>query len=113
MSTQLIASARRTYKYRDGWSHMDEWGKPLKFKILGGRITRLAEQYDEVDTYVFRAIGDKRGDQAEQAQALRDTYSGSGCRHDYDCCGCVTRYATVRRLRPGVFFVRLSGYRNL
>lgn len=113
MSAILIASARRTYRYRDAWDHLDAWGDPMRFKVLGGRVTRQAEQYDEVDTVVYRVIGTKRGNQAEQAQALRDTMGGSRCRHDYDCCGCITTHASVRRLRPGVFFVRLTGYRNL
>lgn len=112
MSAVLFASARRTYHYRDAWDRLDLWGEPLRFKTLGGRVTRQAEQYDEVDTFVFRAIGDKRGDQAEQAQALRDTLSGSNCSHEHDCCGCTTYRASVRRLRPGVFFVRVTGYRN-
>ena len=39
MAYNLIAAARRSYTYSDGWSHLDEWREPMAFKILAGRIT--------------------------------------------------------------------------
>lgn len=112
MPYTIYAAPRLTWRYRDGWAHEDQWGNPQRFKVLAPRVTRHAEEYDEVDTVLYRVIGDKRADQKLQAKALNDYFSGSSCRHEYDCCGCVSTYASVRRVKPGIFSVLVSGTRN-
>lgn len=109
MAYIIHAAPRLTHKYRDGWAHEDQWGDSIQFKVLAGRMTELPgeEEYDEGGVYLARVVGHKRMDKKVQAEALRSHFSGSRCRHEYDCCGCASNYASVRYVGRGEFSVRI------
>lgn len=108
MASHIYPAVRLTHRYRDAWSHLDAWGEPMKFKALAHRTIREPLDFDDGGVIGFTVIGDKRRDQLQQAEALREHFSGSRCRHEYDCCGCASHYASVRITGRGRFFVRVS-----
>lgn len=81
-------------------------GKYYRFKVLGARIWSQGNGYDEGQRVSFRVIGSKTLSQADQRLALSASINGGSCTHDYDCCGCASTYASVRKVKPGVFAVQ-------
>lgn len=111
MAHIIHAAPRLTHKYRDGWADEDQWGDPIAFKVLAGRMTEEPSGYDDGGVYLARVVGHKRMDKALQADALASHFSGSSCQHEYDCCGCVSTYASARHVGGGEFSVRIRiGY---
>lgn len=107
MPRTIHAQLRLTHRYVGTYSHLDNWGDAFTFKELRGRVTEAPLGYDDGGVYMMRVIGNKRGDQQEQRQALRDYYTREGCSHDYDCCGCASTHAQVRKTKAGIFSVRV------
>ena len=107
MAHIIHAAPRITYDYDDGWSDEDQWGDPIAFKVLAGRMTEEPTSYDDGGTYLARVVGHKRMDKDLQAHALRSHFSGSSCRHEHDCCGCPSTHASVRHVGRGEFSVRI------
>lgn len=108
---------RITHKYRDGWRSEDAWETLGTVKV----VTRYEEQTEQEDydaepgTMLLCevALTDPAVAEDEVRRALQDTFSGSGCRHDWDCCGCLHTTARARLLDGTVWMVLQSHYRNL
>ena len=81
-------------------------GDYYRFKALASRVFAPGNGYDEGRQESFRVIGSKRLSQADQRQTLSEHLNYSRCSHDYDCCGCASTYARVRKVKPGVFAVQ-------
>ena len=81
-------------------------GNYYRFKVLGARVWSTGNGYDEGERVSFRVLGSKKHDQADQRLALSASINGRSCTHDYDCCGCASTYASVRKVKPGVFAVQ-------
>lgn len=103
---------RLTHKYISQYDHLDEWGDPMRFKILGRKFVEEGNGYDYLGAYRMRVIGSKKLDQDLQAQAIAQNMGYSGCTHEYDCCGCHSVSARVKKVRRGVFSVLISTSRN-
>ena len=67
-----------------------------KLLELAAATGRTSEKIDPVWGGMSR-VAVAWHDPARVAQALRDTLGGSRCRHEYDCCGCASRYVKVIR----------------
>jgi len=102
------SSVRTTFKYIDGYRHLDAWAETYTFKALAHKRTAEATGCDSGGAVVVRVIGDKRRDQARQAKALASYFSGSSCTHEHDCCGCPTSYVDVTRVKRGIFSVHVT-----
>lgn len=88
---------RHTRKYRDGWAGEDQWTYLDTLKVTPARITiEEPEDFDKGPNYVQHARLPRGADRQAYKQAIEDTLGGSDCRHSHDCCGCATRYVTVR-----------------
>lgn len=98
---------RLTWKYVDSCRDMDEHRYIGSVKMLGG--TKIAEgnDYDIGDTWKFRIVAPSTLKNVNLASALRSTLSHHGCHHDYDCCGCASVSAIVRRVNKREYFVSL------
>ena len=83
-----------------------ETGNYYRFKALASRVLKPGNGYDEGRQESFRVIGSKRLSQADQRQTLSEHLNYSRCSHDYDCCGCASTYARVRKVKPGIFAVQ-------
>lgn len=112
MAQHFQAEVRKTRGYVDGYSHLDEWGQSFGFKELGRTVLNTGDGYDDAGTCKFNVIGSKKADQNLQRDALAANYSYSGCTHTYDCCGCLSVSADVRKTKRGVFSVLLRASRN-
>jgi len=95
---------RVTHKYRDGWSSMDEWDVLGTARVVRSYDERLAEDdEDDAGTVLLVEVKLNDGDPAVAnadtvRRALEDTFAGSSCTHDWDCCGCVSTHARARLL---------------
>lgn len=88
---------RKTHKYRDGWADNDSWEFAGTLKFTPPKEVHSGNGYDEGATYVRYARLPSGYDWRSVAKSVRDTMSHSGCRHDYDCCGCATTYARTEK----------------
>lgn len=80
-------------------------GEYYRFKVLASRVWSSGNGYDEGSHSSFRVIGSKRLSQSDQRLALSASINRSSCNHDYDCCGCASTYALVRKVKRGIFSV--------
>lgn len=103
---------RKTHKFRAGWAEEDQWE-------LVGKVTVLASQKDRededgwADTLLVR-VEAKVVDHETVTTALEDTFSGSGCTHEHDCCGCVLdRVTEVRHLLDNLWVIKIAHSRNI
>jgi hypothetical protein len=103
MAVRTYVSARLTHKWADHCSNRDEWTDSIPVKLLQGVLLSEGKSYDEGSTVRYRVIGPKNVDQKMLKKAIRDTFSTGGCSHEYDCCGCPSTYATVKKARKGIF----------
>lgn len=105
---ELISVNKRTsHKYRDGWAHEDQWEHLGVLKVTPAKVTEEGNRYDEGDTYVrFARIQNiSRKGFKMLKQGLQDTLSGSGCQHEYDCCGCASYRSIIRRVGPRLVLI--------
>jgi len=103
---QVPVYIRKTFSYVDGWSSLDreEYLATLKFtppSVIA--LPSINSDHSEGPTYVQHARAPSGVDVSLLKQAIRDTTGGSNCRHEYDCCGCASRFVRVtnrgRKLR--------------
>jgi len=105
---KLNLFTRLTHRYADGWRHLDDEEFTGTVKVLG--ITHETEDggYDDGGTARFRVVAPSALKGADLSQSIRQTLSGSGCRHEYDCCGCASTRASVKRVSPREYAVKVS-----
>lgn len=97
---------RVTHRYRDGWAHEDQWRRLGDVKVLPARCVEEPRDYDDGGVYLARAIIPRGMDPHAAKRALADTFSGSSCQHEWDCCGCESRYTSVKRVGRREFVLR-------
>jgi hypothetical protein len=90
---------RLTNKYNDGG------------EVSLHRCSKTERNEDGNYTMRFLVINDNHlaGD---LSQAIRDTLSGSNCQHQFDCCGCASRSASVKRKNNNVYKVTVTVTHN-
>jgi hypothetical protein len=101
---------RLTHKFTLGWSHEDDWDHAVSAKILP---LKLVASTDDTDTFTQRVIAPSSHRKTDLSNAIASTLSRSGCRHEYDCCGCVSFHAIVRRVSAREYVARIHTSRNL
>lgn len=100
---------RKTSKYADGWSHLDEQQYVGTVMVTPYKQVREGNDYDDGGTYIRHARLAARADWKLLTKALKDTMGGSNCRHEYDCCGCARHSVKVERHgRTAVIFTSIS-----
>lgn len=104
---------RLTHKYASGYSYLDE------HEYLGVALPIAATKQKGDDEYwrntmVVKVEAEDGVLQSQIIEALDDTFSGGGCRHEHDCCGCVsTSVNNVRPMKDGHYALRMSYSRNI
>lgn len=92
-TTSLDLRERRTY--RDGWGFLDS-SRHLGTATVLQRSERRTDDEDPCEpTDIVMLVKVQVGEGIiatfdDVKQALRDTFGGSKCTHDHDCCGCWT-----------------------
>jgi len=92
------AYARITHGYADGWRHLDKDEFVGTVKMTPAVQTEAPKDYDDGGAYVQYARAPSGVNLDLLKQALRDTMGGSNCRHEHDCCGCASRYVSVKHV---------------
>jgi hypothetical protein len=106
---QINVYKRLTHKFTLGWSHEDEWDTGTAVKILP---LKMVASTDDTDTFTQRVIAPSSHRKTDLSHAIASTLSRSGCRHEHDCCGCVSYHAIVRRVSAREYVARVNAYRN-
>lgn len=105
---------RKTRKYVGTCSHLDEWDSIGGFEVLESKSKLLDDEdiCQPTETVLHVRVTSAAADK-DISQALRDSNSKVGCHHEYDCCGCVSTYATSAVKNPdGTWTVKLHSSRN-
>jgi hypothetical protein len=116
MATKHQVSVRLTHQFADGWAHEDEWRRVATFTVLPARLVEKPRANDEAGTYIVHVISPRpitsKREMDRIRAALADTFSGSSCRHEHDCCGCKSTWARVVHNDRRRFVLRLRITRN-
>jgi hypothetical protein len=99
---------RLTHTYADGYNHLDDHAFVSEVKLTPPKKVREALDYDDGGTFVQYMRVPRGVATAAVKQALRDTLSGSNCRHEHDCCGCASRHVQVKQLAARRLLVRTT-----
>ncbi len=102
-------NVRTSNTYADGWRHLDSDEYVGTVKLTPRRLVAEGDGHDEGGTYLQHARIPAGMPVDLFKQAVRDTLSGSNCRHEYDCCGCASYHVSVQnRGRQAVIRTRVS-----
>lgn len=94
---ETVALERRlSHKYVPGWSYLDSH-EPVGVAVIRCRDVEVDEE-DPCEYTTVTMIVEVHTDQVENSytimQAIRDSFGGGRCQHEWDCCGCWTTYVT-------------------
>ena len=92
------AYARITHGYADGWRHLDQDRFVGTVRMTPAVQCEEPDGHDDGGSYVQYARAPSGVSLDLLKQALRDTMGGSNCRHEHDCCGCASRYVSVKHV---------------
>lgn len=87
---------RLTNRYVDSYRHLDREQFVATVRVTPPRLVRQAEDFDDGGTYLLHVRAPAGAPNI--AQELRDSLSHHGCAHEYDCCGCRSVSARVRKV---------------
>ena len=107
---------RTTKKYRDGWSHLDEWAFLGRFELISAYHTHDYDGCDETSETTLAYMVESDIDAGAATEAIEAMETRSGCTHDYDCCGCWHYSADVTEIvtlgKYNIFHCVVKGSRN-
>lgn len=112
MAEIIHLQRRLTHRYVGAYQHLDNWEYVGRAKLLAPRLVDPGNDYDDAGTYLLHAKIPVGQDAEKSRRALEDRFTRWGCAHDYDCCGCVSTRATVKRVTPRTFSVLVRKSRN-
>ncbi len=107
---------RVTHKYNSGWRNLDEWETMGTVRVRRGFAELVPDTADDMPGTVLlvevELSGEVPVDHKTVECALQDTFSGSNCTHDWDCCGCVSKYAKATQLGDKEWMLLINYTRN-
>jgi len=111
---QFTLSARLSYKYRTGWSHLDRWQEiGTARRVPTGRPARWDENGESFRSLELLEVNAGTTRPENVKRAIGDTMQ-EGCRCEHDCCGHIqSSVYQVRRLDSNLYAVIIHGHRNL
>lgn len=113
MTTMASISLRLTHKYRSGWKETDKWSESLGIVKLTHPAHHREDECGESGSWAEYCRVPSHMPLKAAMLAMRDTFSGSSCQHEHDCCGCKSYSATVTRVRGRQVRVLTHWSRNL
>ena len=99
---------RLTRSYAPGWAHLDRQEYLTYARVTPARMVRQPQDFDDGGEHIFHVTipsGATRKEYRLVRQALIDAFTTSTCRHEYDCCGCAVRFASVKRTRRNRYVI--------
>lgn len=113
MAQTIHLERRLTHQYVSSWAHLDRWAPVGSARVLPARMVREpGDDPADLGDFIMWARMPRGQDPKATARALADYYGRHGCSHERDCCGCLTRRASVRQVGRRDFVVHLSVGRN-
>lgn len=103
---KVHAYQRLTHGYVDGWRHLDSDEFVATIKLTPAKLVIEGKDHDDGGVYVQYRRAPAGVSISTLKQALRDTMSGSNCRHEHDCCGCASRSVRIQHLGSRRLLVR-------
>lgn len=108
---------RLTFKYVGTYQHEDEWN------VIGEAEAHLLPivHLDETDPCdpttrsgfaLVRLADGQTADVETMRDAIRATFTSSGCHHEHDCCGCRSHHARVKHVKGRIFRLTITSARN-
>ncbi len=104
-------TVRKTFKYNDAYSQLDEWEEIGTVRQLN--IRTISKDEESAKAHALVSVQSKAS--AEDIKsALRDMFRRA-CRCEHDCCGHFQSYASrVRRAgKSSLYFVTIYSNRNI
>ena len=104
-------SVRKTYRYNDAYSSLDDWEDIGTFRQLS--IRTLSKDAESVKTRALVSVQSKASVD-DIKSAVREMFR-SACRCEHDCCGHFQSHASrVRRAgKSSLYFVTIHSNRNI
>lgn len=100
---------RLTNCYVGSYDHMNEHRYVFTGRVVPGKVLESGNGYDESRVQLFLVrVPAGSANPRDDFRAIRDTFTKSGCHHEYDCCGCASRYPSVKRVSRREYSVRLT-----
>lgn len=107
-------TVRLTHKYTAGWCYMDKHFTVGSAEVLLAGTSPNSNVDAWTELVLIGVKTDKPYRQVNIVRAIHSTFSGTCCRHEHDCCGCVyTQVVEVEALPAGRYLVTLAKERNL
>jgi hypothetical protein len=101
------------HTYRAGWAHMNPSKAIADIKVLAPKVLHKDCETLQVLTHIEVKNTYGHVKFADVKQAIRDTFGGSSCRHEHDCCGCWSASIyDIRRTGRWTFCFVVSASRN-
>jgi hypothetical protein len=110
MTIKLNLYQRLTHKYALGWDYLDEYATLGTATMTAPKL--VSDAGIDGHTRTARVTAPATLGSLNIARAIADTLTTSGCRHEYDCCGCATTTTQVTRLSRRQYGVKLFTYYN-
>lgn len=111
MTIKLNLYQRLTHKYALGWDYLDDFAELGTATMTAPKL--VSDEGMDGKTHTARVTAPATLGDQNIAQAIADTLTTSRCRHEYDCCGCATTNAQVKRLSRRQYGVKLFTYYNI
>lgn len=112
MPELVTLELRKSFRYVDACSHMDNWEQIGVGKFLPAKQRSEGNGYDVGPSYTQEIQVKAAHNPKKVKRALTHMLSFSNCMHEYDCCGCLSGNARIRQVRPGLFTAHIQTYRN-
>lgn len=99
---------RTSFGYRDAYRDLDSEEYVGEVKLLGGRMVREPRDFDDGGVLRHRVVAPSTLAGRDLTRAINTHFSHSGCRHEWDCCGCASTSATAKRVSKREYVVDIS-----
>lgn len=112
METRL--QRRQTRRYREAYSHLDQWEQIGTAEIIRSTKTKIASDGNRhAYLSLIKVKAEPDATPVEIADAILDTYQQE-CRCEHDCCGHMFGGARhAKHLRGDLYAVKMSFHRNV
>jgi hypothetical protein len=107
MAHPLHIQERLTHRYVDSYRHLDETRHIGVVKQLNPTRSVAPTGYDDGGEWYFRVVAPTHLKHLDLTRPIRSSLSHYGCHHEYDCCGCASYHASVKRVSKREYCVRV------
>ena len=125
MKAAIRIESRLTTRYVLGYAHLDDWAQVCDARKTAPRVVAAPAEEEASDggssahlvvlspaglvaaRKTYRRVAGRNGVSFTNwmNRAIANSFSGGGCGHEYDCCGCASYYAEAHRTKRREFSV--------